>query len=184
MSDTTSGGFDDIDSRILRILADDPRAPYARIAERLDEEGYEMSTEGIRYRVSNLIDSTTTFFLLSPEDTSWEIVRLAVSVGDAPGDKGAAFEALSGMPFWHVTRGVGTYDLYAVGMGPTMRAVDDLVTSVRELDAVARVEYSVVTERHSDLDDYYVRDRLVGADDGDTRESGGDGSGADGPTGG
>jgi hypothetical protein len=70
------------------------------------------------------------------------------------------------MPFWLVTRGVGTYDLYAVGMGPTMRAIDDLVTGVRELDAVERVDYSVVTERHSDLDDYYVRSRAAGDADG------------------
>ncbi|MFC7192381.1 AsnC family protein [Halocatena marina] len=54
--------FDDIDSHILKILTSDPRAPYSDIAEELKEAGYKMSSEGIRYRVSKLMEATTAFF--------------------------------------------------------------------------------------------------------------------------
>ncbi len=155
MGETKFDNFDEIDSSILRILSEDPRAPYAEIAERLDAEGYEMSSEGIRYRVSDLMESTTAFFLLDPDDLDWEIVRLMVSATDEPGAKGETFDRIAELPFWHVTRGLGTYDVYAVGMAPTVREIDDLVTEIEEFDSVARTEHIVVTRHESDLADYY-----------------------------
>lgn len=147
--------FDDIDAHILRILAEDPRMPYQDIANELGDEGYEMSGEGIRHRVSRLIDATTAFFLLEPEHMSWEIVRIAVRAADGPGDKAEAFERVSEMPFWHVTKGIGTYDVYAVGMAPTLADIEDFVTTIREFECVDTIDHIVVTERNSDLDDYY-----------------------------
>jgi len=156
MDDSRFENVDDIDSLILEILGADPRAPYSEIAAKLNEAGYEMSSEGIRYRVTKLLDSTTVFFLLDPEDVSWEIARLAVEAVDEPGAKDETFEMLADMRFWHVVRGIGTYDVYAVGMAPTLRDIDELVTSVEEHDAVERVDYIVVTDRESNLDDYYM----------------------------
>lgn len=147
--------FDDIDAHILRILSEDPRMPYGDIAAELANEGYEMSSEGIRHRVSKLMEATTAFFLLEPENMSWEIVRIAVRTGDAPGDKAESFERISEMPFWHVTKGIGTYDIYAVGMAPTLADIEELVTTIREFDCVDTIDHIVVTERNSNLDDYY-----------------------------
>lgn len=147
--------FDDIDTHILRILTEDPRMPYQDIANELADEGYEMSAEGIRHRVSKLIDATTAFFLLEPEHMSWEIVRIAARASDGPGDKTDTFERISEMPFWHVTKGIGTYDVYAVGMAPTLADIEELVTTIREYECVETIDHIVVTERHSDLDDYY-----------------------------
>lgn len=149
--------IDDIDAQILRILANDPRMPYQDIANELAEVGYEMSGEGIRYRVSKLMEATTAFFLLDPERTSWEreIVRIAARATDGPGDKTEMFERISEMPFWHVTMGIGTYDVYAVAMAPSLSDIESLLTTVRELDCVDTVDHIVVTERSSDLDDYY-----------------------------
>lgn len=155
MADGKFENFDEIDSHILRVLSEDPRMPYGDIAAELAEEGYEMSGEGIRYRVSKLMDSTTAFFLLDPEDLSWEILRIAVRATDDGGAKDEVFDRISGMPFWHVTRGLGTYDVYAVGMAPSMQEVDETVTTIREFDAVDAVEHIVVTDRHSDLESYY-----------------------------
>ncbi|MFC6963980.1 Lrp/AsnC family transcriptional regulator [Halocatena marina] len=150
--------FDDIDSHILKILTSDPRAPYSDIAEELKEAGYKMSSEGIRYRVSKLMEATTAFFLLDPDDLSWEIVRIAVKATNADSMKDEAFDRISEMPFWHVTRGIGTYDVYAVGMAPSMRKIDEFVTTIREFDCVENIEHIVVTERRSNLDDYYRTD--------------------------
>lgn len=149
--------FDEVDSHILRVLSENPRAPYQKIADELADEGHDMSGEGVRYRVSKLTDATTAFFLLDPEDVSWEIVRVSVRATDAPGAKHEAFERVSDLPFWHVTLGIGTYDVYAVGMAPTLADIEELVTTVREFESVGTVDHIVVTERHSDLDDYYYR---------------------------
>lgn len=114
-----------------------------------------MSSEGIRYRVSKLLDTTTMFFLLDPEDISWEIVRIAVEAVDEEGAKEETFRMLSEMRFWHIVRGLGTYDVYAVGMAPTLSEIDDLVTEVEESDSVERVDHIVVTENESSMGDYY-----------------------------
>lgn len=145
---------DELDRLILKALAEGPRTPYSDIAEKLAEEGYEMSSEGVRHRVSKLLDRTSIFFLLEPEEHEWEIVRLAVSVSDAPGAKEDAMERISGMPFWLVTRGIGTYDLYAVATAATNSRVDELVSQVEELDSVVGVEHSIETTRHTNVDDY------------------------------
>jgi len=152
---TEAENIDDIDSLILQILSSDPRAPYSEIADKLKQAGHEMSSEGIRYRVSKLVDTTTVFFLLDPEDINWEIVRITVEAADEPGAKDEAFDMLADKRFWHVVRGIGTYDIYAVGMAPTLGEIDEILTEVEEADAVDRVDHIVVTERDSSMKDYY-----------------------------
>lgn len=145
---------DELDRLILKALAEGPRTPYSDIAEQLAEEGHEMSSEGVRHRVSKLLDRTSIFFLLEPEEHEWEIVRLAVSVSDEPRAKGEAMEAIAEMSFWLVTRGIGTYDIYAVATAATNSRVDELVSRVEELDTVVDVEHSIETSRNTNVDDY------------------------------
>ena len=116
---------------------------------------YEMSSEGIRYRVSNLMDSTTAFFLLDPDELDWEIVRLMVETSTDKGAKTDAFEKIAELPFWHVTRGIGTYDVYAVAMAPSIHEIDQLITKIGEFDSVVRTDHIIVTEHRSNLADYY-----------------------------
>lgn len=156
------GDVDKLDRLILKVLADDPRAPYSDIAEEIAEEGYEMSSEGIRYRVAKLFEQTSIFFLLAPSEHDWEIVRMNISVSDEPGAKGQAFEEISEMPFWLVCRGVGTYDIYAAGTAPSNVEVDELIRDVEELDVVVDVGYSIETNRDTNVDDYLSPDRLSG----------------------
>jgi DNA-binding Lrp family transcriptional regulator len=158
MSGSTSDGFDELDGHILRILSMDPRAPYSEIAARLEEEGYEMSSEGIRYRVSKLMEATRTFFLLDPEDLGWKIVRVAVTTAAREGAKDEAFDRMVELPFWHVSRGLGSCDIFAIGMAPSVGELDAYVTALRELDAVDSVEHTIVTDRVSTLANYYQTD--------------------------
>ena len=160
MSGRKIGDIDKLDRLILKVLANDPRAPYSDIAHDIAEEGYEMSSEGVRYRVSKLLEQTSIFFLLAPSDHDWEIVRLAISVHDDPGAKEEAFAAIAEMPFWLVCRGVGTYDIYAAGTTPSNSKVDELVRNVEELDAVVDVEYSIETRRDTNVDAYLSPDQL------------------------
>lgn len=145
---------DELDRLILKALAEGPRTPYSDIAEQLAEEGHEMSSEGVRHRVSNLLDRTSIFFLLEPDEHEWEIVRLAIRVGDEPGSKAEAMAEIAEMSFWLVTRGIGTFDIYAVATAATNTDVDELVSRVEELDDVVDVEHSIETTRDTNVDDY------------------------------
>lgn len=147
-------GLDEIDRTILRILAQDPRTPYSDIAAKLEEEGYEMSSEGIRYRVSNLFETTSILLLTSPKEHGWEVVRLFISVSNEPDAKAETFVELSEMDLWMVCRTLGTFDLYGVATVQSNRAADDLIGSVRGIEHVERVEHSIETNRETDVDKY------------------------------
>lgn len=155
MTESPFDAFDAIDTQILVILSGDPRMSYQKLSRRLSKEGYEMSAEGVRRRVTDLMAATTPFFLLDPEQLAWEIVRISVRATDGPGDKEEAFERIAALPFWHVTKGIGTYDIYGVGMAPTIAEVEEMVSEIRGYDCVHRVDFIVVTDRRSDLEDYY-----------------------------
>jgi len=63
MSDSPFDAFDAINTQILMILSEDPRMSYQTVSRRLSEEGYEMSAEGVRWRVTDLMAATTALFL-------------------------------------------------------------------------------------------------------------------------
>lgn len=159
-SDNQWDTFDEIDSTILHSLAENPRKPYSEITDELAEFGYDMSTEGVRYRVEKILEMTTVFFLLDPQETEWELVRLAVTATDAPDAKQRTFEAVRDMPFWHVSSGLGSYDVYAVGSLPDVKTVDDTMTMIREYEFVADVDYIIVTERNRDMSSYLNMDYI------------------------
>lgn len=152
--------FDEIDSTILHILAENPRKPYSEITAELAESGHDMSTEGVRYRVEKILETTTVFFLLDPQETEWELVRLAVTAADESGAKRRTFEALQELPFWHVSSGLGSYDAYAVGSLPNIKAIDEILTKIREYEFVTEVDHLVVTERNRDMNSYLNMDYL------------------------
>jgi DNA-binding Lrp family transcriptional regulator len=145
--------LDEIDHTILRILAQDPRTPYSDIAEKLEEEGYQMSSEGIRYRVSKLFETTSVLLMTAPKEHGWQVMRLLIrSDDDTPKDE--AFDRLTEMEFWMVCRVMGSFDFYAVATVPSNREADDLISRVRELDAVATVDHALETDRETNTDNY------------------------------
>lgn len=147
-------GLDEIDRTILRILAQDPRTPYSDIAAKLEEEGHEMSSEGIRYRVTKLFETTSVLLLTAPKEHGWEVLRLSISVANEPGAKEETFEALSGMNFWMVCRTMGDYDLYGVATVQSNHDADDLVSRIRGLEHVTGVDFVLETDRETDIDNY------------------------------
>ena len=151
---TDNRTIDEIDRRILAILASGPRTPYAEIADELAEQGYEMSSEAIRRRVASLLEITTNFFLLRPDTHEWEIVLMTVNTVNEPGAKAAAFEAMETQNFWFVGGGFGTIDLYGVATLNSTEEIDELVNTVRSFDSVAEAEYFIETERTADVEKY------------------------------
>jgi DNA-binding Lrp family transcriptional regulator len=157
--------FDEIDNAILHILATDPRKPYSEITDELADAGYDMSTEGVRYRVEKILEMTTVFFLLDPQKTEWELVRLAVTATEDPQAKQKTFEFMKELPFWHVSAGLGSYDVYAVGSLPNVEAIEETLTEIRELEFIAEVDYIIVTERNRDMSSYLNLDYISFADE-------------------
>jgi DNA-binding Lrp family transcriptional regulator len=147
-------GLDDIDRAILRILTQDPRLPYSDIADRLAAEGYEMSSEGIRYRVSKLFETTSVLLLTAPKEHGWEELRLFIAVENEPDAKTDTFEALAEMEFWMTCKLMGTFDIYAIATTPSTQSADRLLERVRGLDHVDRVEHAIEVDRETDVDDY------------------------------
>lgn len=154
MTETSVEGLDDIDRQILRILASNPRIPYSDIADRLEEEGHEMSSEGIRYRVSNLFETTSIHLLTAPKEHGWDVLRLLITVSNGADAKTSAFESLAEMPFWLNCRVMGSFDIYAVATTQSVQEADELITDVRELEAVENVEYALETDRKTDIKNY------------------------------
>jgi DNA-binding Lrp family transcriptional regulator len=146
--------IDEIDRRILAILAKDPRIPYSDISHELAEEGFELSSEAVRQRVTSLLDVTTSFFLLRPDAHEWEIVLVTVRTEGGTGAKADVFEAMSEMSFWFVGSGFGTVDIYAHATVSSTAEVDRLVNDVRELEAASEVDYFVETGRSTAVERY------------------------------
>ncbi|ODR83486.1 hypothetical protein BG842_12825 [Haladaptatus sp. W1] len=154
-------GMDEIDRIVLGILASDPRKPYSDISSLLEERGYEMSSEGIRYRVQNLFDTTSTFFMIDPEEHDWLVLRTAITVVDEPDAKERAIQTLRDDPFWFISSGFGSFDIYAVATAPTTNHVDNLLNDLRGIELVADVEYFIETNRTIDINNYLpIPDRV------------------------
>jgi len=78
-----------------------------------------------------------------------------VRATDGPGDKAEAFERFADLPFWHVTTEVGTYDICGVWMAPTIAEIEEIVSTIRGYDCADQIDFIVVADRRSDLEDYY-----------------------------
>lgn len=147
--------LDEIDRIILGILSENPRTPYSDIANELDERGHDMSGEGIRYRVQNLFDSTSTFFMLDPEQHDWQVLRCAISVADRQDARADVIESLEEKPFWFISSGFGSFEVYAVATAATTAQVDSLLEELRGIEDVRDVDFFLETRRSTDVRKYF-----------------------------
>ncbi|WP_226008158.1 Lrp/AsnC family transcriptional regulator [Natrinema salinisoli] len=146
--------IDEIDRRILEILANDPRSPYADIADELTEYDIDLSSEGVRRRVTSLLENMTSFFLPRPERNSWEIVLVTARTADEANSKRDLFEEMSNMDFWFVAEGFGTVDLYGIATAKSNTEIDDLLVQMRALDSVTEIDYFIETDRAVNIRNY------------------------------
>lgn len=154
MTDSVLEGLDEIDREIIRILSQTPRAPYTELSDKLEERGHDMSGEGIRYRVSTLLEATSTFFLLAPAEHGWQIVRACIEVSNEPGATGEVYDQVSNTDAWLVCQGFGSFDVWAIGTTRHNRGIQELLTELREIQHVENVYYFVETRRNTFMEDY------------------------------
>ncbi len=148
--------IDEIDRKILDILATDARRPYADITDELAKDGIELSSEAIRHRVRKLLDGMTSFFLPRPEQTNWKIFLVTIRTANEPDAKTTVFEAISEMNFWFVAEGLGSIDIYGIATAETVEDIDDLLVEVRGLEDVAEVDYFIETDRAVNIQKYLL----------------------------
>lgn len=148
--------IDEIDRKILEILASDARRPYADISDELEKDGVDMSPEAVRHRVRKLLDGMTSFFLPRPEQTNWKIFLVTIQTVDEPDAKEDVFEVISGMNFWFVARGLGSVDIYGIATAETVDDIDDMLAQVRGLDGVSQAEYIIETDRTVNIKQYLL----------------------------
>lgn len=147
-------GMDEIDRIIMGVLANNPRTPYSEIANILKKKGYEMSSEGIRYRVTNLFEVTSTFFMIEPEEHDWHVLRLWMSINGGQKPKDDTLETIQEMDFWFLSQGFGSSDVYAVATAPSTVHIEEILDRVRGIDGVEEVNYLVETKRTIDVSKY------------------------------
>lgn len=146
--------IDEIDRQILELLADDPRQPYADIADELATYDIDMSSEGVRRRVTSLLENMTSFFLPRPDQNNWDVILVTAQVTDEPDAKQTVFESMAEMNFWFVASGFGTFDLYGIATTRTNQEIDELVTEVRSLESVVEMDYFIETARAVNIQKY------------------------------
>lgn len=154
MEDEHGTPLDEIDRTLLRLLAEDPRAPYTELHEQLKDEGYEMTNEGIRYRISKLYESTSMLLLTTPKEHGWENLRMFITTTGDSGAKERTFEKLAEMDIWIICRGFGSFDIYANATIPSSDKAERLISQVEELDEVADVDFFLETDRLTNMDRY------------------------------
>lgn len=147
--------LDEIDWKITQLLSEDPRRPYSDISEELRTSGYELSSEGVRNRVGKILDTMSIFFMVNPIEQDWEVMVFLIGVDGGGDSKQSVYERLLDDEFWFVSRGFGTYDLYAVATVATTRDIDDLLTRVRSYDHVNEVSYLIETDRSVENSNYF-----------------------------
>lgn len=146
--------MDDIDRQILRILSEDPRLPYSDISDKLQKSDFGMSSEGVRYRVTSLFDSTSIHLLASPDKYGWNVLRMSITVENEPDAKEKVHEQIEEMPIWLNCRVIGSFDLYAVATTESLQDADQLMDDVQELEHVEDVQFSLETDRKTDIQSY------------------------------
>lgn len=159
-------GLDEIDRILLRLLSKNPRMPYTSIADRLEETGHEMSSEGVRHRVRKLLELTSAFFLLAPEKHDWQILRVGVILEDTPDVMPDVRSFLSNHGFWLVCNGMGTIDIYAVATATSVEEIHTILMNVRSHSSIESVDFSIETKRETNLENYFSHNSTANGPDG------------------
>lgn len=152
---STPAKLDEIDWEILQLLSSDPRRPYSDISNELQTRGYEMSSEGIRYRVDKILDTMSIFFMLHPNEQDWEVMIMLINVVDGAGAKESVIERVLEDKAWFVSRGFGSFDIYAIVTAATTEDIEQVLTRVRSYEEVDNVEYLIETYRKLEGSNYF-----------------------------
>jgi len=147
MSDKNPESLDEMDWKILQLLSEDPRRPYSDISTELANQGHELSSEGVRYRVDKILDTMSIFFMVHPNEQDWEVLVFLINLVNNRDAKTEVPEHLIQDKFWFVSRGFGNYDMYAVATVASTENIGELIAEVRTYDYVDDVSYLIETWR-------------------------------------
>lgn len=147
--------LDVIDWEIVRILTRDPRRPYSDIANELEQRGHELSSEAIRHRVNKILEVMSIFFMLHPNKQDWEVMILLINTVNETGGKETIMNTLLESKCWFVSRGYGSFDVYAIATAETNEDIEKIIDDVQNDPQVANVEYLIETHRRLEGSNYF-----------------------------
>lgn len=146
--------IDALDKEILRILKQNPRMAYSEMATRLESAGYELSSEAVRQRVSNLFENSKIFLLSSPENHSWVVLRVYVTVDGGTERVQNVYERMEDLEFWMLCQGMGTIDIQATATAESASQAKALYDAVREIEGVEDADFLLETGRDWEISKY------------------------------
>lgn len=154
MTTKSVDALDEIDRHLIRILSKDPRASYVELSEELAARGHELTSEAVRRRVQDIMDVTSVFFMLSPDEHGWEIIRIGIHVANEPDAIQHVFEQVKETGTWLVCTGIGSYDVWAIGTSGANEDIQKLLAQIRGIEFVDGVEYFIETSRSTSIEKY------------------------------
>jgi len=135
--------LDDLDKEILRILQEDAKRPYARIASQLKV------TEGtVRFRVKRLLrEGVITRFLalVNPRKIGLQVTAIVMLKVEAT-SLDDVFSHLASLPeSHHVFQSTGEYDIVAIVHTRDLTHLGDLMNKIKSFAGVSNASVSVIT---------------------------------------
>ncbi len=140
---TGPAGLDDVDRRLLALLAEDARRPYAELAERV---GLSHASVHARVRKLERRGVIRRYTIETDPDRLGHHVAALVAVQQQPGYHWerleAAFRQLPAVEAAYSVTGEDTYVLLVRVASPT--ELEDLLRNINSLEGVARTRTSLI----------------------------------------
>lgn len=140
---TLSVKLDDVDKEILKILQEDARRPYAKIASQLKV------TEGtIRFRVGKLLrEGVITRFmaLIDPRKVGMQVTAVVMLRVEAAFLDEVFNQLVSLHESQHVFQSTGEYDIVAIMHAHDLNHLGNLMNRIKSFAGVRNASVSVIT---------------------------------------
>jgi Lrp/AsnC family transcriptional regulator for asnA, asnC and gidA len=135
--------LDDTDREILRIVQEDARKPYVRIASEL-----KLSEGAVRFRMKRLLrEGVITRFLalVDPRKIGLQVTAVVMLKVDATSLDDVFHRLVSLHESQHVFQSTGEYDIVAIVHARDLNHLGQLINRIKSFPNVRSASYSVIT---------------------------------------
>lgn len=146
--------LDDVSKRIIELLQEDGRRPYAEIGRAVG-----LSEAAVRQRVQRLTDGGIVQIVAVTDPRQLGFSRMAMLGIRVSGDPRIAAEAIAGIPeIAYVNVTLGSFDILAEAICESDEDLLDLIaTRIRTIEGVTHTESFLYASLHKDLYNWGTR---------------------------
>jgi Lrp/AsnC family transcriptional regulator for asnA, asnC and gidA len=137
--------MDEIDTRILRELTENPQTPFQRIAERIGVSPRTVQKKYQKMKDDRVILHSSIIIDLSKIGYQG---KAYLQITNTPGqEKELTTNALKKIPnMFMITETIGDFDILVIAAVRNFRSIIDQVNTIRKLPSVERVEVTFVAD--------------------------------------